>query len=84
MGARQRSVDYLKSLNDSRIKIIIDSDLKGVMESGKKGVFEEKEILSLLDSDDIWMKTKLEEQIDFMKRMNTYFRMQIFQLMTIR
>ena len=68
------SVDYLKSLNDSRIKIIIDSDLKGVMESRKKGVFEGKgDFIAFLDSDDIWMKTKLEEQIDFMKRMNTYF-----------
>ena len=66
------SIDYLKSLNDGRLKIIIDSDSKGVMESRKKGIFEGKgSFIAFLDSDDIWIKTKLEEQIEFMKKKKT-------------
>ena len=68
------SVDTINSIKDKRIKLIKNKKNKGVSESRNIGVKEAKgEFIAFIDSDDIWSKNKLEDQINLMKNNNYAF-----------
>lgn len=56
---------------DRRIKLYINEKNKGVSETRNKAInVSEGKYIALLDSDDLWVETKLEEQINFMEENN--------------
>ena len=66
---------YIKKLikNNSRIKIILNKRNIGVAKSRNIGVLNSKgEYICFIDSDDLWKKNKLKEQLDFMKKNKCY------------
>lgn len=61
------SLDICKSYDDKRIKIIDLEKNAGVCHARNVGIEASTgRYISFLDSDDVWLKTKLEEQIKFM------------------
>jgi glycosyltransferase involved in cell wall biosynthesis len=59
---------------DSRFKIINKSESGGAAKARNAGIEQaEGRFIAFLDSDDIWNPTKLEKQIDFMKKNNISF-----------
>lgn len=68
------SVDIIKSIKDKRIKLLINESNKGAAYSRNRALKEAKgRWIAFLDSDDIWLPTKLEKQINFMINNNYYF-----------
>ena len=77
-GSQDKTVEIIKyySLKDSRIKIYLNENNQGVSYSRNRGISEAMgEWISFLDSDDLWKKTKLENQIMFAldKKVNFLF-----------
>ena len=63
-----RSVEVIKSFNDERIKLLSNEHNSGAALSRNYALREAKgKWIAFLDSDDIWLPTKLEEQLQFMK-----------------
>lgn len=63
-----KSVELVRQFNDSRIKLFINEENLGAALSRNKALKEAKgKWIAFLDADDIWLETKLEEQINFMK-----------------
>lgn len=63
-----------KFLADSRIRLIVNDSNQGAAISRNKALREAKgEWIAFLDSDDLWLPTKLEKQLDFMQKNNYYF-----------
>ena len=61
------TVEIIKSFNDERIKFFTNGKNSGAAISRNKGLREAKgKWIAFLDSDDIWIPTKLEEQLNFM------------------
>ena len=59
---------------DERVKPLILEDNVGVADARNKGIEAAKgQYIAFLDSDDIWLPTKLEEQISFMEKNNFGF-----------
>ena len=55
--------------NDDRIKLIINEENQGAAISRNIGIREANgRYIAFLDSDDLWVPTKLEEQINFMSK----------------
>ena len=66
---------YIKKLikNSSRIKLILNKRNIGAAKSRNIGVSKSKgEYICFIDSDDLWKKNKLKEQLDFMKKNQCY------------
>ncbi|CEH35588.1 glycosyltransferase family 2 protein [Romboutsia lituseburensis] len=59
---------------DERIKAILLDKNVGVADARNKGIEKAKgKYIAFVDSDDIWLETKIEEQINFMKKNNIAF-----------
>ena len=66
------SIEIIKSYKDPRIKLLRNEKNSGAAISRNYGLREAKgRYIAFLDSDDIWLPNKLDEQITFMKN-NTY------------
>ena len=68
------SVEIVESYskNDSRIKLICMEKNQGSAFSRNKGIKEAKgRYIAFLDSDDLWVSSKLKDQLKFMRRMNS-------------
>jgi teichuronic acid biosynthesis glycosyltransferase TuaG len=66
-------LNYIKSIKnlDSRIRLIINNKNCGAGFSRNNGIkFSKGNYIAFLDSDDIWLKNKLERQIFFLKKNN--------------
>jgi len=59
----------IKSIHDNRIRYIRHEKNKGGSAARNTGIIEARgEYIALLDSDDVWLKEKLEKQIDVMEK----------------
>lgn len=68
------------SNNDSRIKYYNQKTNLGISEARNKAIIEAKgEYIAFLDSDDLWKKRKLEEQIKFMEEKKLIFHIPIMK-----
>lgn len=68
------TVEIIKSLNDSRIRIFRNNKNKGAAFSRNLGIEKSNgEYISFLDGDDIWDLNKIEKQIKFMLDNNILF-----------
>ena len=66
--------EVVRSFNDSRIRIIKNSKNIGGAESRNKGIEESKGIfISFLDDDDFYLKDKIYNQLEFIKKNNFDF-----------
>lgn len=62
------TIDIIKNINDSRIKLIELSINSGVSVARNKGIDESTgDYICFLDSDDYWKLKKIEKQINFIK-----------------
>ena len=62
-----KTIDIVRSFNDERIRIYKNEINLGAAISRNKALREAKgKWIAFLDSDDLWLSTKLEEQIKFM------------------
>ena len=66
---------YIKSVINNKVtKIIINKKNLGVGLSRNKGiVYSKGQFIAFLDCDDIWYRTKLEEQINYIKKKKLIF-----------
>lgn len=63
------TVEIIKALKEPRIRLFVNSENSGAAISRNKALREAKgRWIAFLDSDDIWKRTKLEEQLNFMKK----------------
>ena len=72
----KKDLDYIEKLShsDSRIKLIINEKNLGAGISRNIGIDQSKgTFLAFIDADDIWERTKLEEQVNFMQGKNINF-----------
>ena len=61
------TIEIIKSLNDDRIRLFVNDHNSGAALSRNKALKEAKgKWIAFLDSDDLWLPTKLEEQLKFM------------------
>lgn len=68
------TLDLLKSVDDSRIRVFVNEHNSGAAVSRNKALCEAKgEWIAFLDSDDLWMPDKLEKQICFMEENGYHF-----------
>ena len=69
-----KTIEVIKSFNDSRIKLFVNETNSGAAISRNKALRGATgKWIAFLDSDDIWLPTKLEEQLQFMVRNNYSF-----------
>ena len=71
-----KSIEIIKKNieKDSRIKLITNTKKQGAAGVRNIGIKEAKgRFIAYIDADDYWVKTKLEEQINFMKENNCAF-----------
>ena len=69
-----KSVEVVKSYNDKRIKLLSNEHNSGAALSRNYALREAKgKWIAFLDSDDTWVRTKLEEQLQFMEENNYAF-----------
>ena len=69
-----QTVDIIKSFKDERIKLFQNEVNSGAAISRNWALREAKgKWIAFLDSDDLWLPTKLEEQLKFMVGNNCYF-----------
>ena len=68
------TVEQIKSIQTNRIVLLINDKQSGAAFSRNRGIIHAKgEYIAFLDGDDVWHKTKLEEQLAFMKENNYLF-----------
>lgn len=70
-----RSVEIIKSyLGDERIKFFQNETNLKAAATRNEGIAKSKgELLCFLDADDIWLKDKLQKQVEFVKKMDCAF-----------
>ena len=65
---------YIKNYGENKIRIFVNKTNLGAACSRNLAIREAKgRWVAFLDSDDIWVKDKLEKQIDFMKKQSCFF-----------
>ena len=70
------------SLADPRVRLVLNPDDKGPAHARSTGVREARgEYIAFLDGDDLWLRTKLLVQIDFMRRTSTDFTYTQYRMM---
>lgn len=70
-GSTDGSINILKEIEDSRLRIFKLEKNSGACMARNKGISESQgEYIAFLDSDDEWLPYKLEKQIEFMKKEN--------------
>lgn len=76
-----KTIDIIKSFKDNRIKFFQNATNSGAAISRNKALREANgKWIAFLDSDDIWVPTKLEEQLDFMIKNRYSFSYTDYQL----
>lgn len=74
------TTEILKNITDPRVNIILSEKNNGAGYSRNKGIEKAKgRFIAFLDSDDIWLKDKLKEQVSFMLDNNYYFTFSYYQ-----
>lgn len=69
-----KTVEIIKSFNDQRIRLFQNEQNSGAAVSRNRALREAKgQWIAFLDSDDLWLPTKLDEQLLFMFEHNYYF-----------
>lgn len=69
-----KSREIVKNLNDERIKLLINKMNSGAAVSRNVALQHANgKWIAFLDSDDLWVNTKLEKQLSFMKNNNYHF-----------
>ncbi len=72
--SKDRTVEIVRTINDSRIVLLENVSQSGAAFSRNRGIKNARgEYIAFLDGDDIWLETKLEEQLSFMKEHNYSF-----------
>jgi glycosyltransferase involved in cell wall biosynthesis len=72
-GSTDKTVEFIKSFTDDRI-ILLEQKNLGVVNARNNGLkYSKGELIAFLDSDDLWLKEKLEIQLKFMKSNNVQF-----------
>ena len=64
-------MEYINEIRnlDERIRVVINTDLHGAGNARNTGILNAKgDYIAFLDADDIWELTKIDEQINFMKK----------------
>lgn len=62
------TLDVINSLNDKRITVLVNEKQSGAAFSRNRGISNARgKYIAFLDGDDIWRKTKLEDQVSFME-----------------
>lgn len=68
------SVEMLKSFKEPRIRIFVNEMNKGAAYSRNFAVEQARgQYIAYLDSDDLWLSTKLEHQVSFMQKNSYHF-----------
>ena len=76
-----KTVEIIKSLKDERIKFFQNEKNSGAAISRNKALREVKgQWIAFLDSDDLWLPTKLEEQLLFMVESHCSFSFTDYKL----
>lgn len=66
--SKDNTLDILAQYEDKRIKVLVNEKNSGAAVSRNRAIAEAKgEWIAFLDSDDLWVRDKLEKQITFMK-----------------
>jgi teichuronic acid biosynthesis glycosyltransferase TuaG len=70
------------SAADPRVRLVLNPDDKGPAHARSTGVRHAcGEYVAFLDGDDLWLRSKLSDQVDFMRRTNTDFAYTQYRLM---
>ena len=84
-ASKDNSVELIQSIsnNDSRIKLIALTKNVGAAEARNEALAHSKgKYIAFLDSDDLWLPTKLEKQIKFMQSSKCAFSFTAYQPMS--
>ena len=66
--SQDESVDYIKSINDNRVRLLINDKNSGPAVTRNRGLEVAKgKYIAIMDSDDISMPTRLEKQVAYME-----------------
>ncbi|MBT5491673.1 glycosyltransferase, partial [bacterium] len=72
-GSTDKTLELVKSFNDERI-VLLEQENLGVVNARNNGLkYSKGDLIAFLDSDDLWLKLKLEIQLEFMKNNNLQF-----------
>lgn len=67
-GARDGTVDYVRSLDDPRIRLVVNERSRGVASARNRGIAHATgEWLAFIDDDDLWAPRKLELQLSALR-----------------
>lgn len=79
--SKDKTVEVVKSFNDTRIKVFVNENNSGAAFSRNKALsLATGEYIAFLDGDDLWVKDKLEKQISFMEKNNYLFSYTDYEL----
>ena len=84
---KKDDLNYVKELasKDKRIRLIVNKKNFGAGMSRNIGIKSSKgNYISFIDSDDIWMKNKIERQLKFMKKNNLDFTHTSYLILMIK
>lgn len=74
------TTEILKGITDPRVTIILSDKNNGAGYSRNKGIEKANgRFIAFLDSDDLWLKNKLKEQVSFMLDNNYHFTFSYYQ-----
>lgn len=66
-GSTDKSVEIVRTFNDSRIKLLLNESNKGIPYTRNRGLKNAKgKYIALMDADDIAIKTRIESQVKYL------------------
>lgn len=66
--SKDNTKEVIKSIEDPRVKYLLNNRSKGAQGARNTGLYSANgDWVALLDSDDVWLPTKLEKQVDYIK-----------------